>query len=818
MIMKKILLLLLFTTTCVASTTNLENFDDWVVSYSCSQNANILCQGYYKPLPLPEIKSKDQPLPIKVTADSASFVARGTSVFTGNVIASQGDKIIYADKATVVHNVTTGELETITASGHVKIMQPGFRVDGSKAIAEVLEDRQTINNAVYRLYERHGRGDAQSVIVNSKNNMQLSQSTYTTCAPDSNAWYLKSSSTEFDKVSGRGEAWHAKMYVKDVPIFYWPYVNFPIDKRRQSGFLTPDFEDSSLDGKTVILPYYLNLAPNYDATITSNYMTLRGFKFDTIFRYLTHTSNGALNFDFLPVDRAYRSLRQEFYANPQFMQSTDTSTVLRRNDLGNSNFRYRIAAKNTSYFTPNWLFTLNYTDASDGNYLYDFRPSSSSYVTDKESTIYAVQRAGLQYFNPVGSAKVEVERYKTFHVLNGPSGTEQLSKLPAIYLNSNTYRAPQGFEAVINANYINFRPNTIPDNNTSLSYAQRFYARPALSYPIINPGWFIIPRVQVNFVQYDKLTISASDLANGVSPNSSTVATPMYDLKTGLIFERTAHLRKREFLQTLEPTLYYLYVPVRNQSSLPNLDSGLLTFDYNQIFRDNRYTGYDYVNDVNQLGMGIASKFFNPESGAELGMIGVGRIKYFSNQILPIDQELDNTSKSWSPYAFVAKLHLSNDYDLEANVVASPSVTETASFQLQYHPSPVRVFNFSYQYVKDSEPDDLTGLLNSNLSQVSVSTAWQLNAPWRVLGKVNYDLRFHRYLETIAGVEYHTCCTALRVLWGRTWMPELFNQHGHNNVFKLQFIFKGFSGVGNANDRYIASVIPGYVGNSNRFN
>lgn len=808
--MKQIFLLLLCITTCAIGSTHPEGFDDWIVSYSCSQNANILCQGYYKPLPLPDVSSQTQPLPIKVTADSASFVAKGTSVFNGNVVASQGDKVIYADKATVVHNSITGELETITASGNVKIMQPGIRVDGSKAVAYVAMDRQTINNAVYRLYERHARGEAKEVIVQGRCHMHLSQSTYTTCAPNSNAWYLKASNTNFDKTTGRGEAWHAKMYVKELPIFYWPYVNFPIDKRRQSGFLTPEFEDSSLDGKTVTLPYYLNLAPNYDATITSNYMSLRGFKFDNVFRYLTRTSNGALNFDFLPEDRAYRSLRQDYYSNSQFMQSTDTATVLRRNDLGNSNFRYRFAVKNTSYFTPNWLFTLNYTDASDGNYLYDFRPNSATYVTDRESTIYAVQRAGLQYFSPIGSAKAEVERYKTFHVINGPSGTEQLTKLPAIYLNSITYNAPQGFAASINANYINFRPHVIPDNDTSLSYGQRFYARPAISYPIINPGWFVIPRAQINFVQYDKLTISPSDIADGISPRSASVTTPMFDIKTGLIFERDVNLRQREFLQTLEPTLYYLYVPARNQNSLPNLDSGLLTFDYNQVFRDNRYTGFDFVNDVNQLGLGIATKFFDPQSGAELGMIGIGRIKYFKNQILLIDEELDNIGSSWSPYAMVAKLHLWADYDLEANVVASPTTTETASLQLQYHPTPVRVLNFSYQYVKDSEPDDLTGVLNSNLSQVSISTAWQVNAPWRVLGKVNYDLRFHRYLETIAGFEYHTCCTALRLLWGRTWMPELFNEHGHNNVFRLQFIFKGFAGIGNADDRYIASVIPGY--------
>ncbi len=809
--MKKVFLAVLFTTTCAANTTNPENFDDWVVCTNSSHSSSILCQGYYKPLPIPQLTAETNSQPIKVTSDSANFVAKGTSVFTGNVIATQGDKVIHADKATVIHNAVTGELETITAYGKVKIMQPGMRVDGNKAIAYVTQNKQTIDNAIYRLYDRHARGVASSVIISDKNNMQLSQSTYTTCAPDSNAWYLKATSTEFDKRTGRGEAWHAKMYAKDVPIFYWPYVNFPIDKRRQTGFLMPEFQNSSLDGKTLIVPYYLNLAPNYDATVSTNYMSLRSFKFDTIFRYLTRTSSGALNFDFLPYDRAYRALRNDTYANQQFMQSTLTGDVLRKNDLKNSNFRYRIAAKNTSYFSDNLLFTLNYTDASDGNYLYDFRPSSSSYVTDKDSTIYALQNAGLQYFNRLGSAKIQVERYQVFHVINGPSGTEQLTKLPAIYLNSANYQLPKGFEALINANYNNFRPNVIPDDDTSLSYGQRFYARAGLSYPILDPGWFIVPRAQVNFVDYDHLNISPNDLSSGVSPYHTSLAIPMYDLKTGLIFERSMCWRKTELLQTLEPMLYYLYVPEKNQTNLPNFDSGLMTFDYNQVFRDNRYTGYDYLNDVNQLSLGIASRFYNGKTGAEQGMIGLGRIKYFRNQLLPIDRQLDNTQTNWSPYAFVAKLHLSPDYHLEANIVSSEHVMETASFQIQYHPTPLRIINFSYQYVKDAEPDDLTGLLNSNLSQISASTAWQISVPWRVLGKVNYDLRFHRYLETLAGAEYQTCCTALRVMWGRTWMPELNSTRGHNNVLRVSFIFKGFAGIGNADDSYLASVIPGYV-------
>lgn len=801
----KFLLLILVSAGIAAENTTTEEFDDWVYEQKCSKNSSILCHGYYKPIPLPKGNVSG---PIEITSDTV-YVTKSTSIFNGNVIATQGQRAIYADKATVLHN-KKGDLEEINAIGHVKLMQPGLRVDGTKATAYILQKREVVDGAVYRIYDKHARGTAKQATIIDNNKLLLKSASYTTCAPESNAWYLYAGTTMIDKETGRGQAWNAAFFAKDIPIFYFPYVNFPIDKRRQTGFLQPEFENSSLNGKTLVMPFYWNMAPNYDFTITTNYMSLRGFKFDTIFRYLTKSSFGALNFDVLPNDRAYRALRDSLYSDAAFMMATDSETVVRRNDLGTSNFRYRIAAKDVTYINPNWLLLLDFTDASDGNYLYDFQPDSPSYVTDKNSSLYALQRLCLQNFNAAGTLRAQVERYQTFHVVNGPSGTEQLSKLPAVDFNSIIYTLPVGIEVYANASYINFRSNVVPDSGMNLTYGQRTHIRPAIAYPIVHPGWFVVPRMQLNYVQYDHLHVSPSDAANGISSGNTHLTIPMFDLKTGMIFERNTKIHKISTLQTLEPQLYYLFVPRKNQNDIPNLDSGLLTFDYNQVFRDNRYTGGDYIGDANQLGMGIATRFYNEDTGSELGMLGIGKIKYFRNVILLLDQELDNTQTSWSPWAMVAKLHLSPDLNIEGNLVTTNKSTEIASLQLQYKPNKVNVLNFSYEYLQDAQPDDLTGILNSNLNQVGMSFAWQVSPPWRLLGKLNYDLRFHRYLNCLAGVEYHTCCTAFRFVWSREWLSEIYNDHGHNNIFRLQFIFKGLGGIGNAADRYIASLIPGY--------
>ncbi len=780
-------------------------FDDWVPAGLCSQHSSILCDGCYDPLVLP---NKHDDSPIEISSDTVNF-SKGISVFKGHVLAEQGKRAIHADAATVKYN-SAKELEEIRVVGNVKLLQPGIRVDGSKAIAYIQQSREEIINPVYRIYAKHARGQAKSATFTNGNTLTLKDATYTTCAPSSNAWYLAASTTVLNKQTGRGEAWNAALYAKDVPIFYFPYVNFPIDKRRQSGLLQPEFENSSLNGKTLVVPYYWNIAPNYDATITTNYMSSRGFKFDSIFRFLTKNSHGAVDFDFLPNDRAYRALRNSLYADPTFMNSTDSETIVRRNDVGSSNFRYRIAVKDVTYINPCWLFALDFTDASDGNYLYDFQPDSPSYINDKNSSLYALQRASLQNFNRLGTFRALVERHQTFHVINGPSGTEQLTKLPTLDFNSAVFPLYQGFETYVRASFTNFRSNVIPDSGMNLTYGQRTHIRPVLAYPIVKPGWFVIPRAQVNYVQYDHLHVSPVDAANGIQDGHTSIAIPMFDVKTGIILERNTKIRNTPVLQTLEPQIYYLYVPKRNQNHIPNLDSGLLTFDYNQLFRDNRYTGGDFIGDANQLSFGIATKFYHAYTGAEQGFLGLGKIKYFRNVVLLLDQELDKTDKHWSPWALVAKFHINSDFNLEGNMVTTTRSVEIASLQMQYKPNKRNVLNISYEYLKDAQPDDLTGLLNSNLDQVGMSFAWQVTSPLRLLGKLSYDLRFHRYLDSLAGFEYHTCCTALRFVWSREWLSEIADERSHNNIFRLQFIFKGFGSIGNATNRYIASLIPGY--------
>lgn len=813
----KILLLIVASSISYAATLEADGFDDWIISFSCSKSANILCDGYYKqPAYEHSITNTSTKQPITITSDEASFVSKGTSVFSGNVVATQGNKILYTDKADVVHNEKSGDLETITALGHVKIMQPGLRVDGTTATAYIAKDQKVIKNAVYRIYDRHARGKSDELIISGQNRMCLTPASYTTCAPNSNAWYLKASETNFDRETGRGEAWNARMYLKDVPVFYWPYVNFPIDDRRQTGFLQPEYKSSTNDGRTFLFPFYWNIAPNYDSTITPQYMSKRGLKVDTLSRYLTSSSNGTFRFDFLPHDNAYQALRNQAYADSGFMLSSNPADALRRNDLKPRDFRYRYALKHTTNFTPNFKLFIDYSDASDGNYFSDFVNDTYNYADNQASIMYAAQRGSLQYTDQWGTLAYKLEQYKSFHVVNGPSGPQQLSRLPEVIYNSATFNLPQDFSCLMNASFTRFIPRLVTDNNVSLNYGQRLYLRPALIYRVLEPGWFLQSRLQFNYAQYSDLHLTPSQLAAGANDHRPDLALPIFDVKTGLIFDRPFNFRGTELFQTFEPVLYYLYVPIVNQNNLPNFDSGILNFDYNQLFRDNRYAGYDRVSAANQISLGLATRLFKSNDGEERAMFGIGQTRYFTPNTVPL-VETNQIDKHWSPLAMIGKFKITPVHNLEANWVKNRQTTLFASVQLQYRPEPTKVINFGYEFLHSTEPDDLTGQYSSDLKQINLSGAWKMSPQMRLLGKATYDLRFHRQLYMLAGFEYHTCCTALRFVWNKVWQANVSTMRDYVYGFGIQFVFKGFAGIGTADDRAIAALIPGYDSNITRW-
>ncbi|MGI9214485.1 MAG: LPS-assembly protein LptD, partial [Gammaproteobacteria bacterium] len=304
-----------------------------------------------------------------INSNKTKLISKGTSTFDGNVVVAKNNQKLTADHVTVMQN-SAGQVESFTAVGKVKLTEPGMRLLGNRGKLFLKDNRKIMYKANYRIYDHHATGNAEHLEVLQDQIINMPNATYSTCAPNDQIWKLSAKQVKLNKHTGRGEAWHAKMYIKDTPIFYWPYVNFPLDKRRQTGFLLPIISSNSNDGFTLGIPWYWNIAPNYDYTFSPIYMSKRGIKFNNQFRYLTNKSLGVIRCNVLFKDREYKNYIKQKINNRGSIPAND----LRYIKLFNSknDFRYGVAYHNISDLDSLGKVYINYNRVSDDHYLRDF--------------------------------------------------------------------------------------------------------------------------------------------------------------------------------------------------------------------------------------------------------------------------------------------------------------------------------------------------------------------------------------------------------------------------------------------------------------
>lgn len=849
MFVKRILNLLIpFVTSllCLTAVANPESyvFDDWI----CDKTKNRLCNGYYleQSVPLPGQAQKNlENQPISITADQGAFATTGNSILTGHVHLIQGNRQAFADRLDIHRNPNkTNAFDSIQATGHVKITEPGLRIDGTRADIKIEQKNETIENANFRLYARHARGTADTITLQDRNRMILKNATYTTCSPYQNTWILKAENVDLNKQTGRGRARHARLYVKDIPIAYLPYMDFPIDDRRQTGFLYPNFGTSNLSGMELSTPYYWNLAPNYDATITPRYLSKRGLELQGIARYLTENSRGEVEGSILPNDRAYRAFKAKNEADLALLPATDPLlrdprvTALNKG----SNTREALRIKHTTLFNPNWAADLQYQTVRDDNYFMDF-----GNTLGMASTTQLLQQGDINYQDINWKIMTRLQQYQTLHPFKGPQAADVYRRLPQISLQNTYLDLPFGLEWNTSGEFSRYLHKHDPFTQAPYTTGDRMQLRPGLSLPILTPGWFIKPRIQCNMLAYSLSLGTVDQIRNHASGPVRII--PMYDLDSGLIFERNFSFQNEPYIQTLEPRAYYLYVPYHDQNRLPNFDTSYPGFDSNQLFRDNRFSGLDRVGDANHLTLSATTRFMSEETGGEKLTLTLGQIFYFqsrrvtancnSGDFVCLNQAFPNPRidpRVFNPQLLVrknhssalvgqARLYLQEQWSAIGEVEWNPYRNEAdkESFSLQYQPDEASVFNAGYQFLRRNPAkfDPLTGF-PEKLNQTDTSFAWAMTEQWRVLGRWHYDIKNHRSNDISFGIEQQGCCTAVRLLVTRFLEPYddakttastagLFNQRQYSNAIFLQFIFKGFAGVGNNKmDAVLRQKIVGY--------
>lgn len=681
----------------------------------------------------------------EIRADSSRLIKDGVSQFNGDVQVVRGAKSIAAE--VVTYDDTSG---LFTAEGRTHIWDKGLIWSGESATYDLNSEVSRLSDGRYWLMSGRGRGYASSLV-----NDQPAQKTvlddvvYSTCPLSQETWRVSAKRIKLDHESDRGSATHAVLRIRDVPVFYFPYVNFPISDKRKSGFLAPAIGTTNESGFDFRLPYYWNIAPNHDATFTPRYLSDRGLMLAGEYRYLGRSFDGELHAEYLPGDDR---------------KSQDRSLF----SFEHTHFLFRNRGR---------LYAL-YNNVSDDEYFEDFGRSIS--VTSQR---FLDRRLDFDYRSRRTFVDAVVQSYQTIDDSIRP-GSGPYRTLPKIRL-QHVFPSFRRFQPIIRAETSYF------DRDASVTGA-RLYAEPSLSYLFVRPYLEITPKVGLHHTQY------FLDDPNNTFDDTESRTAPVISLDTKLFLERRFNLFGTNQLQTFEPRLYYLLIPNIDQNNLPRFDTGLLDVSFRNIFRDNRFSGLDRLGDANQITAAFTSRLLDTENGGETFRLSVGQIYYFRDRVvqLPRRTVIDD---SVSELVAEAAANLFSDWSIRGAVQWDPNEprTEKSSVALRYRPNLDTVVNLSYRFRRAV----------TDIEQTDVSLRVPLFDRFALIGRWNFSLPERQTLEAVGGIEYESCCWGLRVVARRF----LRNSEGEfDSGLFAQVHFRGLGGFGRKSGSFLRRAIPGY--------
>lgn len=699
-----------------------------------------------KPRTPPVSAAQRKEAPTYLSADYGFAVKDKLAVFSGDALVRRADERLAAD--TVIYDEAKG---TAQAQGNVHYRSDNLEADGDAGYMELETDKGQFDNAQYRFEEQHARGEAVMIIKENAEVTRLRQSTYTTCNPGSETWLLRSSTLRLDEGKGIGEVYNATVRFMGVPFFYMPYMSFPINSERKSGFLIPRFLPSTSSGMDIRIPYYLNLAPDYDATITARYMTLRGVLMDGEFRYLNRTSRGGLTLGYLPNDTLYGKERTAF--------------------------TYRHSGSPAE----GWSTDLNLNYVSDIDYFRNFGNSLSA-----AAVVYAERRFDVAYQSENLTFLGRVQGMQPLD-RTLPSAARPYRVLPRLQLTA-------GWPGQEGAPGYRFQGEVVRFEQEDRLNGARLDLQPEISFPWQRDAGFVTPKLILRHTRY-----LLENVLPGV-PESPSRTLPIFNIDSGLFLERDFAWGARPLLQTLEPRLFYLYTPYHDQSALPVFDSGVPDFNFAQLFRDNRFNGVDRVGDANQLSASLTTRLL--DSGAELIRASIGQIYYLEDRQVTFPGGVVDARHTSDIVGEVAA-KVAQSWTASGDLFWNPNVerVERGSVRIQYQPLRNHILNLSYRYRRDQ------------MDQMDLSLFWPLHRNWSVIGRWYYSIPDSRILESLAGLEYNSCCWAFTILTrDYTTGVTATGANTSNRSLMFQLELKGLMSVGQSISTMLERGILGYQG------
>lgn len=666
---------------------------------------------------------------------AAPEVVDGTHIDAGSFSARDDESLRFVDDVTLRQadqRLVTGELIYDPATGRVEF--PGWlqysdsliRIEAMRAWYETQRERGRFDTVDFYIVGEDGSGSASTIEMVEPGQAELESFDFTTCDPDRPDWQIRAERVRLDLDESVGRARNARLEFKGVPILYSPWLSFPLSDERKSGFLYPRLGYSGTDGFDVSVPWYWNIAPNQDATFTARGMSRRGAMLGTEYRFLTERHSGQIDLEFMPHDRI--ADRDRYF--------------------GQFEYRARLA--------PRWRGRVDFRRASDDDYFQDF----GSDLVDS-SVQFLRSSARLSGYGRHWSVEMLAD---DFQVLDDSVSKirEPYRRLPRMrfVVNRPLYSA---LEFDLDSELVYF------DRDEGVTGA-RMDLHPSLGYNLIRPGWFVRPEVGVRTTAYE---------LDGAEASSPSRTTPIASVDAGMVFERDAANGR---LQTLEPRLFYLYVPYRNQDDIPDFDTGELTFGFSQLFHHNRFSGADRQADANQLTLALTSRWLDAGDGRSLLDASIGQIFYFRDQRVQLpgtpetefSQSATVAEMSWRPARAIA---------LNAGLQWDSETTETrqAHFGLSYRDENARQVALGYRFRRDS------------IDQADVRFRYPLTRQLNLIGRVTWSFVDDEPLELLGGIEYESCCWALR-LTGRDYVRHRDGERSTAVFVELQL--RGLGSLG----------------------
>ena len=707
---------------------------------------------------VPATPNAPPPDELPIQAEAGRLDASPTeSQIEGDAFLSRGDQRLRAEKITLERPANRARAE-----GGFVYGDPSQALRGQRAEVDLNAETGQFSEVDYYLPGRNAQGHAEEVKVDRRQRKsRLDDATYSTCRRGQEFWELRARKIRLDENTGRGSAHNIVLAFKDMPVFYFPYLSFPITDERQSGFLFPRQGYGSETGLDLAVPYYWNIAPNRDMTITPRLMSERGVLLGVEYRFLESWHQGKLGFEYIPDDRRYGGARGSANVTDRATLLPDVYTDLRYEYVSDDSY-LRDLSNNLEFLTPNYLE----------------RHLDARYYGDGWQALARVQ--GFQILNPA-----------LFALTGNP-----YQRLPQLLLNGAWPPGAGGLSYQLHGEMVNFQQS---DAVTGI----RLDLWPTVGWTLAQPWGYVKPQAGFRYTSYQ-----LDHAAPGASDTPSRAA-PILSLDSGLIYDRSLQadwLGVSTGTQTLEPRLFYLYVPYRDQNDIPLFDSSVMDRDIDWLFRKNRFTGADRLGDANQLTAALTTRLIDGPSGGERLRASIGQIQYFEDRqvnLYPI--EPPQTSAN-SGLIAQGQLNISSRWSVQGGVQMEPDNSDLlrVAFDLRYFTNSRQLVNVSYLMDRDQPGLDL----GDQIQSADVSLLWPLTSQWRVMGRWNQALNLGRNLETLAGLEYEDCCWAVRAVARqyRNTPVEIDAQ----TAFYLELELKGLSRLGGGLETLLQNSILGY--------